>query len=104
MKAMYDFIRTLISLTKKLDLSLRNERLFVHLTEELENSIWNPQIDAVLMSGAILAIVISCVMVTIEIRNYKLYQMAKNKPVRLVLTREFLEKMRIEHYNAKETG
>lgn len=39
MKAMYDFIRTLISLTKKLDLSLRNERLFVHLTEELENSI-----------------------------------------------------------------
>uniref|UniRef100_A0A0R3RMZ0 PIG-H domain-containing protein n=1 Tax=Elaeophora elaphi TaxID=1147741 RepID=A0A0R3RMZ0_9BILA len=60
------------------------------------------KIDAILILGAVLAIVISCIMVTIEIRNYKLYQMAKNKPVRLVLTRELLERIRIQRYKAME--
>ncbi|EFO17329.1 hypothetical protein LOAG_11171 [Loa loa] len=62
------------------------------------------KIDAILILGAVLSIVISCVMVTIEIRNYKLYQLAKSKPVRPILTREFLERIRIERYNAKGRG
>ncbi|EFO12429.1 hypothetical protein LOAG_16103, partial [Loa loa] len=61
-------------------------------------------IDAILILGAVLSIVISCVMVTIEIRNYKLYQLAKSKPVRPILTREFLERIRIERYNVKGRG
>uniref|UniRef100_A0A1I8EQD7 GOLD domain-containing protein n=2 Tax=Wuchereria bancrofti TaxID=6293 RepID=A0A1I8EQD7_WUCBA len=74
--------------------------------EEQQHILFNifSKIDAVLILGAVLAIVISCVMAAIEIRHYKIYQSAKSKPVRLVLTKEFLEKIRIEHYNRMKYG
>ncbi|CAG9535566.1 unnamed protein product [Cercopithifilaria johnstoni] len=62
------------------------------------------KIDSILILGAVLAIIISCIMVTVEVRYYKLYQMVKNKPVRLVLTQQFLEKIQIERCNARKRG
>ncbi|VDO40000.1 unnamed protein product [Brugia timori] len=74
--------------------------------DEQQHILFNifSKIDAVLILGAVLAIVVSCVMAIIEIRHYKLYQSAKSKPVRLVLTKEFLEKIRIEHCNRMKYG
>ncbi|VDK84463.1 unnamed protein product [Litomosoides sigmodontis] len=79
---------------------------YLFYKNEQQHAILNTfsKIDAGLMLTAVLAIVISCVMVAIEIRNYKLYQTAKNKPVKLVLTREFLERIRIDRYKARQPG
>uniref|UniRef100_A0A915PX45 Uncharacterized protein n=1 Tax=Setaria digitata TaxID=48799 RepID=A0A915PX45_9BILA len=62
------------------------------------------RINGILIPGAVLAIVVNSVMTAIEIRNYELYQLAKIKPPKLVITREFLERIRIERCNAKKKG
>ncbi|KAL4001783.1 hypothetical protein ACH3XW_0725 [Acanthocheilonema viteae] len=76
---------------------------YLFYNDEQQYTVLNifSKIDAAMIFGTVLAIVISCVTTTIEFQNYKLYQMTKNKPVKLVLTRDFLERIRIQRCSKK---
>ncbi|VDN07041.1 unnamed protein product [Thelazia callipaeda] len=58
-------------------------------------------IYAILVPGAVLAIVISTVMMTVEIRIYALYQTAKSRPIQLVITRDFMKDIHIQRERQK---
>lgn len=58
----------------------------------------------VLVPVTVIAVVVVTVMMTLEVITYGQYQSAKNRPSKLVLTREFLEAIEQHRYLAQQQG
>ncbi|VDK46945.1 unnamed protein product [Gongylonema pulchrum] len=58
----------------------------------------------ILLPGAVSGIIILTIMITVEIYTYGQYQWAKNRPNKVVLTRQFLKALRQQHRLAEQQG